>query len=101
MSSKKLFVKDLKQRLDSSKFYIKRSVHKYILNDLILPFGLKKYAFSVLFMLNNIASTLRVRNRCVYTYRSRSVNVYFKVSRLLLRDLVWKLLLPGMSAGSW
>lgn len=42
------------------------------------------------------------RNRCTLTGRPRGVhNLYFKISRLMIRELASKGLLPGLKKASW
>lgn len=101
MSSSKLYVKDLNSRFRASELNTKKNLYTYLINDSLLPFGLKRYACTSVSFYGKNTSIIRVRNRCVYTYRSRSINTQFKVSRLVLRDLLWKLLLPGMRVASW
>ena len=43
----------------------------------------------------------RVRNRCELTGRSRSVYRKFKLSRIMLRELGNKGLIPGLTKSSW
>lgn len=101
MASKKAHTNDLKRRL----FFIycneRRNLYKFLSNDLVLPFGLKRYAFCRLSLFHKDFSVVRIKNRCIYTYRSRSVYRFFKLSRLCLREFIWKLLLPGVSSISW
>ena len=47
------------------------------------------------------ASKVRIRNRCILTGRSKSVYRFCKLSRLGLRDLGSKGLIPGLSKKSW
>ncbi|HZH08502.1 MAG TPA: 30S ribosomal protein S14 [Lautropia sp.] len=43
----------------------------------------------------------RVRNRCELTGRSRSVYRKFRLSRIMLRELGNKGLIPGLTKSSW
>jgi succinate dehydrogenase (ubiquinone) iron-sulfur subunit len=43
----------------------------------------------------------RVRNRCIFTGRSRGVYKKFKVSRMVFRSLASNGLLPGVKKASW
>ena len=43
----------------------------------------------------------RVRNRCELTGRSRAYYRKFRLSRIMLRDLANKGLIPGVSKSSW
>jgi small subunit ribosomal protein S14 len=44
---------------------------------------------------------VRIQNRCVITGRSRSVYKSFKISRLQLKELCSKGLIPGVNRSSW
>lgn len=44
---------------------------------------------------------IHYRNRCVSTGRARGHNLYFKISRLMIRELASKGLLPGLKKASW
>lgn len=44
----------------------------------------------------------RHRNRCVLTGRARGIHsMYFKTSRIMIRELASKGLLPGVKKASW
>lgn len=101
MSSYKFYINDLKRRVNTTKFLNKHRFDKYLLNDSILPFNLKIYARNKMCINSTNYLKVRVRNRCIYTYRSRSVYSQFKLARSQLRESIWKLLIPGTSHASW
>ena len=43
----------------------------------------------------------KIRNRCVLTGRSRGVYNFFKISRIMIKDLTAQGLLPGVKKASW
>jgi small subunit ribosomal protein S14 len=47
------------------------------------------------------ANPTRVRNRCEITGRSRAYYRKFRLSRIMLRDLANKGLIPGVTKSSW
>ena len=47
------------------------------------------------------ANPTRVRNRCELTGRSRAYYRKFRLSRIMLRDLANKGLIPGVTKSSW
>lgn len=47
------------------------------------------------------AFATRVKNRCVLTGRPRGVHRFARVSRIVLRTLAHRGLLPGVSKASW
>lgn len=101
MASSNNYIKDLKRRLFFVHCNDRSNLYKFLSNDFLLPFGLKRYAFCRLSLFHIDFSIIRVRNRCIYTYRARSVYRSFKLSRLCLREFIWKLLLPGVVSISW
>jgi small subunit ribosomal protein S14 len=42
------------------------------------------------------SSLVRIKNRCVKTGRSRGVSKFFKLSRIMIKDLAAKNLLPNL-----
>ena len=46
-------------------------------------------------------SKVRIRNRCEVSGRSRAVYRRFKLSRIILRDMVSQGLVPGVTKSSW
>lgn len=101
MSSTKLYISDVKKRILFIRFAFNKNLYKYLSNDLILPFGLKKYAFFKLALFYKNICVVRIHNRCIYTYRSHSVYRKFKMARSKLRESIWKLMLPGIYPASW
>ena len=47
------------------------------------------------------AATVRIRNRCELTGRSRAVYRRFKLSRIMLRKLASEGQIPGVTKSSW
>ena len=47
------------------------------------------------------ANPTRVRNRCEMTGRSRAYYRKFRLSRIMLRDLANKGMIPGVTKSSW
>lgn len=47
------------------------------------------------------ASPVRLRNRCQLTGRGRGYMRYFKISRLMFRDLALEGKIPGVKKASW
>ena len=57
-------------------------------------------AFIQLSKLKTNGSPVKVRNRCVLTGRSRGIYNYFKISRVMIRQLAAQGLLPGLKKAS-
>ena len=59
--------------------------------------GYKRFAASIrLSKFRKNSSKVKVRNRCVLTGRPRGVYNFFKISRIMVRELVSKGLLPNV-----
>jgi small subunit ribosomal protein S14 len=57
--------------------------------------------YAALSALPRDASPTRSHNRCELTGRSRAYLRKFKISRIMLRELVHKGMIPGMKKASW
>lgn len=101
MSSFKFHVLDSKRRIHNKQIHYNYRLNKYLSNDLALPFGLKIYARNMLVLSSLSGSNVRIQNRCIYTYRSKSVHRQFKLARSQLRENIWRLLIPGIYQTSW
>nr|BBH42957.1 30S ribosomal protein S14 [Marophrys sp. SRT127] len=84
------------------KFESKRIAFKVIQNR---PPGVENKQFWASTQLSKLpanASHTRIRNHCVLTGRSRGItHNYFKISRIMLRELAAGGLLPGIKKASW
>jgi len=79
----------------------KRSALKAIANDKALPMEERFAARLKLAQLPRNGSSTRVRNRCEVTGRPRGFYRKMKMSRIALRDLGNKGLIPGLVKSSW
>jgi len=88
---------------------LRRSIFKYedqfialktIRNSLLSDADSRLSASIELSKLGPLASPTKARNRCVLTGRSRGVYNFFKISRLMIKDLASKGLLPGLKKAS-
>jgi small subunit ribosomal protein S14 len=61
----------------------------------------KEGNFAALAKLPRDSSRTRSKSRCELTGRSRAYLRKFKVSRLMLRELALKGMIPGMKKASW
>jgi small subunit ribosomal protein S14 len=61
----------------------------------------KEGNFAALTKLPRDASPTRCKNRCQLTGRSRAYLRKFKVSRMMLRELALKGMIPGLKKASW
>ncbi len=74
---------------------------KAIANDESRDDGERLVARLKLAELPRNANPTRVRNRCELTGRSRAYYRKFKLSRVMLRELANKGLIPGVTKSSW
>ena len=74
---------------------------KQIANDESRDEGERLMARLKLAELPRNANPTRVRNRCELTGRSRAYYRKFKLSRVMLRELGNKGLIPGLTKSSW
>ena len=79
----------------------KRSALKAIANDKNLPMEERFAARLKLAQLPRNGSVTRIRNRCEVTGRPRGFYRKLKMSRISLRDLGNKGLIPGLVKSSW
>lgn len=98
---KYLFIKDKKNRINFAKNEKKRIIVKFLLNNTDLVFEQRMLLMVKQQKLNKKISQTRIKNRCSITYRSRSVNSKFKLSRIRLRELLSLGLVPGYKKAVW
>lgn len=79
----------------------KRSLLKAISKDSHLPWRDRQEAIIRLARLLRNGSKTRIRNRCILTGRTRSIQQPFKLSRISFRQLAARGLLPGVYKASW
>ncbi len=61
----------------------------------------KRQAYKALSKLPRSSSGTRLRNICQLTGRSRGYMGFFKISRIMFRDLARQGVLPGVKKASW
>ena len=79
----------------------KRDALKKVANDETLPMEPRFEARLKLAELPRNSAAIRIRNRCDVTGRPRSVYRKMKMSRVALRELGNKGLIPGLVKSSW
>lgn len=94
-------IKDNQRRQSVKKYEHKRVAWKTIQNNLAFPIKKRFYASIQLSKLKRKSSRVRVKNFCVLTGRSRGVFNYFKLSRIMIRELAANSLLPGLKKANW
>ena len=101
MAKQSSIQKNLNRKNIVSKFYKKRQSlkRKIMKKDLNM-----EERFKLQSKLNDLprdSSSVRVRNRCLITGRTRSVYRKFGLSRIKLRELTMSGSLPGVVKSSW
>jgi len=94
---KYLVEKDKKRRQIFSNFEQKRALLKALIRNENLSKKIRWKISLELAKLPKDSSLTRIRNRCVLTGRPRGVQNYFKVSRIILRDIISKGEAPGVT----
>jgi len=84
-----------------NKFSKKRKKLKKIIKNRKLPLDERFNAQLKLAKLPRNSAKIRIRNRCEMTGRPRAVYRKFKISRIALRELASKGIIPGMTKSSW
>lgn len=98
---KKRNIRDYKKRLNVYKFDYIRYKLKYIIHNTKLHPAVRQKAGLELKNLIKNSSTVRLKNNCVLTGRSKSVYRQFKLSRIMFRELALKGLIYGIKKSSW
>ena len=93
--------KNLKRIDLVKKFSKKREALKKIVKNRKLPLDERFKAQLKLAKLPRNSSKTRIRNRCEITGRPHGVYRKFKISRIALRELASKGVIPGMTKSSW
>ena len=93
--------RNLKRIYLVNKFLKKREKLKKIIKNRKLPLDERFKAQLKLAKLPRNSSKTRIRNRCEITGRPHGVYRKFKISRIALRELASKGIIPGMTKSSW
>lgn len=101
MVQKKFLEKDRFKREVVKTYEVSRRKLASISHNLELPMTERFQARLSLHLLPRDSSATRVRNRCVVSSRPRGVYRKFKVSRIVIREMVGKKLIPGLKKSSW
>lgn len=101
MAKKSMVERNLKRTKLASQYEAKRVALKEIIYNRELPLEQRMQAQRKLSELPRNASKSRIRNRCEITGRPRGYYRYFRLSRLMLRDLGNAGMVPGLTKSSW
>jgi len=101
MAKKSSVEKNERRRKMAKQFASRRKKLKAIVQDKNLPVEDRFAATLKLAELPRNSSRTRIRNRCELTGRPRAVYRKHKLSRIALRELGSKGLIPGLVKSSW
>ncbi len=101
MAKKSSIENDKKRRRLVERRKSTRDKLKAIFMNKELPEDERRLAMFKLAEMPRNSSRVRVRNRCALTGRSRGYYRKFGLSRITLRDLASKGMLPGVTKASW
>ena len=101
MAKKSSIEKNGRRRKLAKKYSNRRAKLKAIVHDKTLPVEDRFAATLKLAELPRNSSATRIRNRCELSGRPRSYYRKHRLSRIALRDLGSKGLIPGLVKSSW
>ena len=101
MAKKSSINKNERRKAMVKQYAPKFAALKAIANDESKDDGVRLMARLKMAELPRNANPTRVRNRCQLTGRSRAVYRKFKLSRIMVRELGNKGLIPGLTKSSW
>ena len=101
MAKKSSIEKNERRRRMTKKFSSRRAKLKAIVHDKALPVEDRFAATLKLAKLPRNSSATRIRNRCELTGRPRAYYRKHRLSRIALRELGSKGLIPGLVKSSW
>jgi len=101
MAKKSSIENDKKRRRLVQRRKATRDKLKTIFMNRDLPEDERRSAMFKLAEMPRNSSKVRIRNRCALTGRSRGYYRKFGLSRITLRDLASKGMLPGVTKASW
>ncbi|MCU0857940.1 MAG: 30S ribosomal protein S14 [Pontiellaceae bacterium] len=94
-------VKNNKRMKMADKYFAKRVELKTIIHNPKTSYDDRMAAFDKLRKLPRNANPIRVQSRCRATGRTRAVYKKFGISRITLREMASRGLIPGMTKASW
>jgi small subunit ribosomal protein S14 len=101
MAKKSSVYKNIHRREASKKYASRRQKFKAVIMNRLAPAEERFAATLKLAMLPRNSAASRVRNRCAISGRARGYYRKFNMSRIALRDLASRGLIPGVTKASW
>jgi len=96
-----LFFKDNTRREIFCHFEVEHIILNYIINNLKFSKDIRELAFDQFKRIFIKYSVVKIKNRCLFSNRSRSVYKKFKLSRIFLKNFALQGLLIGVKKASW
>lgn len=94
-------IRDNIRRVLAEKYELRRNLYKALCKDPELPTETRELHRNKLSKLPRNSSFTRVRNRCIFTGRPRAVYAFFRMSRIVFRELASRGALNGVKKASW
>nr|AKI85089.1 ribosomal protein S14 [Monsonia emarginata] len=94
-------VEDHRRRVLAARYEMRRKLYKALCRDPSLPSDMRDAYRCKLSRLPRNSSFTRIRNRCIFTGRSRGVYSQFRMSRIVFRELASNGELLGITKASW
>lgn len=102
MSSKITVNKDLEKRKNFILNEKKHKIFNIILNDSYLPIESRHFiSYSYIYDKYEALTGSFIKNRCVISGRSGAVYSFFKMTRMILKNLIVRGSIPGVRKSSW
>ena len=101
MAKKSSVVKNIRRQKIVDRYANKRKELKAIIKSTKTSFEEKKLAFLKIEKMPKDSNPIRVRNRCNLTGRPRGYYRKFGLSRIALREMAHKGIIPGITKASW
>lgn len=101
MAKKSSVNKNLHRREETKKYANRRVKLKAVIMNRLAPAEDRFVATLKLAMLPRNSAASRIRNRCAISGRARGYYRKFNMSRIALRDLASRGLIPGITKASW
>lgn len=98
---KTLLIKDIKKRQQYLNFFFKHQCLKSIHGNENLPQQIRWEAFFLLTQASKKTRSTQLKNRCLISNRSKSIDSSFKISRIFLRKFIAEGLISGAIKSSW
>jgi ribosomal protein S14 len=95
-----LYTKDKNRRNIFSLLEKKKIILNHIINNLTLSSNTRSYAYLQLHSISKISTITKIKNRCIFSNRSRAIYRKFKLSRIFLKKYALQGLIMGVKKAS-